>query len=262
VYRDTRSQELTEALWSFPESPWYDRINMLGERGAKTVTQNAWIRALTSSFVKSWESRAGRTGGLFGERIGDKDEVLRWSRAQQAAFLIYSWSALRDAVNKSSADWAVALRTAAKIPKNQKPKAEEDPGFYSPVSLISTDQGIRGYLSVLNDICYTLAPKLKLNEWKLKPSSGPLQESAIRDAIKSLNGLPVTKLVQRIASSLASFDWRTSNAEGLDRNERQLKAAYRGSGGYSEIRHSLLLHIAKNGSGEARDAADRLSKET
>ena len=32
VYRETRSQELTEALWSHPESPRYDRINMLGER--------------------------------------------------------------------------------------------------------------------------------------------------------------------------------------------------------------------------------------
>ncbi len=30
VYRESRSQELTEALWSNPDSPWYDRINMLG----------------------------------------------------------------------------------------------------------------------------------------------------------------------------------------------------------------------------------------
>ncbi len=113
VYRETRSQELTEALWSYPESPWYDRINMLGERGIKTVTQNAWIRALTATFVKPWESRAGRAGGLFGERFGDKDEVLRWSRAQQAAFLIFSWSALREAINDSYADWVSALRVAA-----------------------------------------------------------------------------------------------------------------------------------------------------
>jgi DGQHR domain-containing protein len=262
VYRDTRSQELTEALWSFPESPWYDRINMLGEKGSKTVSQNAWIRALTSSFVKAWESRAGRTGGLFGERLGEKEEVLRWSRAQQAAFLIFSWSTLRDAINKSGTDWAAALRIAAKIPKGHKPKPEEDPAFYSQASLISTDQGIRGYLLVLNDICYSLAPKLKLNDWKLKPSSGPLQEAAIRDAVKSLNGVAVTKVVQGIASALASFDWRTSSADGLDRTERQMKAAFRGSGGYSELRYSLLRHIVDNASGDVRDAADRLSKET
>jgi DGQHR domain-containing protein len=43
VYRETRSQELTEALWSNPDSPWYDRINMLGEKKVKWVTQSAWI---------------------------------------------------------------------------------------------------------------------------------------------------------------------------------------------------------------------------
>lgn len=31
VYRETRCQELVEALWGNPESPWYRRINMLGE---------------------------------------------------------------------------------------------------------------------------------------------------------------------------------------------------------------------------------------
>ncbi|WP_198283489.1 DGQHR domain-containing protein, partial [Sphingomonas sp. PAMC 26605] len=37
IYRETRAQELTEILWSYPSSPWYDRINMLGER------QNRWV---------------------------------------------------------------------------------------------------------------------------------------------------------------------------------------------------------------------------
>lgn len=46
VYRETRAQELTEALWSYPESPWYDRINMLGERRIPWVSQAAWIRSL------------------------------------------------------------------------------------------------------------------------------------------------------------------------------------------------------------------------
>lgn len=56
---------------------------MLGERGTKSVTQNAWIRALTSSFVKPWEGRAGRTGGLFGERIGERAEVLHRLNSDQ-----------------------------------------------------------------------------------------------------------------------------------------------------------------------------------
>jgi len=54
VYRETRSQELTEALWSHPESPWYDRINMLGERKIPWVSQNAWVKTLMATFIRSW----------------------------------------------------------------------------------------------------------------------------------------------------------------------------------------------------------------
>jgi len=35
IYRETRSQELTEALWAHPKSPWRMRINMLGDPGEK-----------------------------------------------------------------------------------------------------------------------------------------------------------------------------------------------------------------------------------
>jgi hypothetical protein len=88
VYRDTRSQELTEALWSFGKSPWYDRINMLGETKNPWVSQAAWIRGLSATFIRAWDPRGKqRTGGLFGARIGEDGEVLNWSRAQQAAFL-------------------------------------------------------------------------------------------------------------------------------------------------------------------------------
>jgi hypothetical protein len=30
VYRESRAQELTEALWATPMSPWHRRINILG----------------------------------------------------------------------------------------------------------------------------------------------------------------------------------------------------------------------------------------
>jgi hypothetical protein len=59
--------------------------------------------------------------------------------------------------------------------RNAQPKPEEEPGFYSPMSLIATDQGVRGFLLAGNDICYLLAPRLKLNDWVLKPATGPLQ---------------------------------------------------------------------------------------
>ena len=54
IYRETRAQELVDLLWSYPESPWYHRINMLGESGSRglMVTQAAWVRSLLASFVK------------------------------------------------------------------------------------------------------------------------------------------------------------------------------------------------------------------
>ena len=53
AYRETRAQELTEALWGQPESPWHERIGMLGRERGK-VTQAAFVRSLTLSFVRGW----------------------------------------------------------------------------------------------------------------------------------------------------------------------------------------------------------------
>jgi len=69
IYRETRAQELTEALWVHPKSPWYDRINMLGERQVGGVTQSAWVRSLMATFVRSWRGRGSKIGGLFGGRL-------------------------------------------------------------------------------------------------------------------------------------------------------------------------------------------------
>ncbi|MEI9803498.1 MAG: DGQHR domain-containing protein [Pseudolabrys sp.] len=260
VYRDTRSQELTEALWSYSGSPWYDRINMLGERKIKGITQNAWIRGLSASFVKPWDGRQGRTGGLFGERFGTDGEVLRWSRAQQAAFLIYAWQQLRSAINDSDAEWVVSLRKSVGISKTAKIKPEDEPGFYSTNSLIATDQGMRGFLQTLNDVCYVQAPKLKLNDWILKPASGPVQDAAIASALKSIDQQAVAKTIKAFAKSLAEFDWRTSSDPSLSAEQRQLKLGLRGSGGYKELRRLLLSHLVKHGSEAVRDTAKNLLK--
>src|SRR5262249_34574149 len=100
VYREARSQELTEALWSHPESPWYDRINMLGERKVPWVSQSAWIKSLMATFIRPWRVRGSNVGGLFGSRMADREEVLGWSRVQQAAFLINAWQQFRLAVQE------------------------------------------------------------------------------------------------------------------------------------------------------------------
>ena len=242
IYRETRSQELTEAIWSNPDSPWYDRINMLGEKKNPWVSQSAWIRSLMATFVRRWVGHRSGPGGLFGSRVDDSNEVLGWSRAQQAAFLIYVWQKLYAAVGVSNAHWAEALRAIGK--KEKLATSLGDAAFYGPYSLIRTDQGVRGYLHAVNDLCFRSATKLELRSWNIKTASSMNDSAAITAAIKSLSKHKVSPFLEIIARGLSTFDWRTSAAPGLTEMERQRQLVFRGSSGYKEIRGLLLKHLA------------------
>lgn len=262
VYRETRAQELTEILWSFPESPWYDRINMLGERQNRWVTQSAWIKALAASFVRSWDRRSGTSGGLFGGRSKNEGEVLGWSRAQQAAFLVFAWRAFRHAVAASEDDWAQALRHPPRVgnEKALRPDdvmAGDDLAFYSPYSLIVTDQGVRGFLQVLNDLFYQRAAMLKLNNWRPNERSTADPFVAVERELAALKEQPFISFITEIVQRLTSFDWRTSAAPDLPDALRRAKLVFRGSGGYKELRTQLLEHLA-DGEGDVGTAAKRL----
>jgi DGQHR domain-containing protein len=240
VYRETRAQELVEALWSHPKSPWCGRINMLGEPGQKQqmVTQAAWIRSLMATFIKAWEGRGIRTGGLFGAPVGSHKEVLPWDGAQQVAFLIFAGEQLRDALHDNKENWAKKLRESAKA-------AEADPTFYGDTSLLSTDQGVRGFLSIVNDLCYIRAQEIELAEWVLDGNARPTEEEAVNSAIASLKKQKAGEFLTQIAEALSKYDWRTSSAPGLSEDDRKRKAALRGSGGYKELRLELLDLLSK-----------------
>lgn len=262
VYRETRAQELTEILWSFPDSPWYDRINMLGERQNRWVTQSSWIKTLTSTFVRSWDRRAGTSGGLFGGRSKKEGEVLGWSRAQQAAFLIFAWREFRSAVAACEEDWARDLRVPPKVGEEKAPrpediKAEDDLAFYSPHSLIVTDQGVRGFLQILNELSYQRAAVLKLNTWLPDERSTANPVGAVERELNSLEKQDFTSFVREIGRAMATFDWRTSAAPGLEEGTRRAKLVFRGSGGYKELRLQLLEHLAA-GQGDVAATAKRL----
>lgn len=241
VYRETRAQELTEALWSHPDSAWHHRINMLGETGErKMVTQASWIRSLMATYIRHWEI-SKRIGGLFGAELGSHQQVLPWNRAQQAAYLILLGRFLRDAVRKTKTEWATDLR---KI-QTTLLAGGDDAAFAGPNTLMNTDQGIRGILYVTNDLCYINAEELGLNEWSTSEDAAAADEAAVSRAMKSLEKQPVAAFLQTIAARLAEFDWRTSSTPGLVESERVRKAALRGAGGYREIRLWLLRHLSK-----------------
>jgi DGQHR domain-containing protein len=258
VYRETRAQEIVDLLWSTPKSPWQKRINMLGEPGHKGlwVSQAAWIRSLLSTFIRSWEGRGGKIGGLFGAPVGSHRETPPWNRAEQAALLIFAGGFLKSAVQDSKAPWAKALRTQ-KRPVGAAPT--DDMAFYGPNSLLSQDQGVRALLFLLNDFLYINADDLGLLSWGGGSVDSDVEE-ALPNALRSLDKQTALKnFCIDLSSALATYDWRASDADSLTAEESLLKAAFRGSGGYSELRRHVLRHLAELKGPIADTAKDILS---
>jgi len=240
VYRETRAQELVESLWLSLKSPWYQRINMLGETGLQAmVTQAAWIRSLMATLVKAGEGQRVSIGGLFGASHRTNEDILPWTRAQQAAFLITVGNYLRNAIEDSDEPWARDLRES---------DGGLDPAFYGSNSLLTTDQGIRGFLHIYNDLCFLAADDIGLDGWVGSADVDPTDIAGVDVEVSALVGQPFAAFLQQVATSLSSFDWRTSSAPGLEGDEllQLRKAALRGSGGYKELRKQLLQHISNS----------------
>lgn len=260
IYRESRCQELVEALWSHQQSPWYQRINMLGEikeqreyKGS-AVTQAAWVRSLMSTFVKQWEGKGvrGGIGGLFGAPPKADQPMLLWNRVMQAAFLIYAGNALKKSIGETKSNWAEHLRKADQLELFDRTN-QDDPSFYGNYSLISTDQGIRGFLFIVNDLCFAQSKALQLEEWRWDDIDVPAQhsddnypatdEELVTAAIKSFAKTKAAGFIDAISQVLATYDWRTSSTPGLSQDARLGQSVFRGSSGYGEMRRQLLLHL-------------------
>ena len=241
IYRTARSQEIVEGLWAHSESPWYQRINMLGEPGQNTVSQSAFIQSLNTTFFRSLSKGIG---GLYIAPINKKkNEYVDWSGAQQLAYLIYAWREFAIAVNKYDGEWTLSLRST-----NKKYKYIQDPAFIGKYSLLRTDQGVRGYLYVLNGISYALCYALGLNSlFSDADSSKATDYIAVDAALKEIDSNEVVnQFIKDISIVLARFDWRTSGDPTLSFQQRSVKAGFRGSGGYKMLRIHLLSFIKAN----------------
>lgn len=251
VYRETRAQELTEALWSHNASPWNGRINMLGSRGRRMVTQSSWIRSLLTTLVKSWSGRRVQVGGLFGAPVGSNKTVLPWSRAQQAAFLIYSWVSLVTAIDDLHPPWIIELEEFDLL-------ESELIALESTDSLLNSDMGVRGFLYTVNDLCYVAADRLALHEWRMTAVAIPSFDDEVDQALASLEEHPIGTYLSELSGCLAAYDWRSSKAPGLSEEDRQLKARFRGGTGYRELRRDLLVHVSQSPDAELAKAAKQL----
>lgn len=254
VYRESRAQELTELMWSHPASPWQYRINMLGETGSvpRMVSQASWVRSLTATFLRLRSTVASTEGALFATPVGGYDDVIPWTRVQQAAFLIFCWRAMAEAVAGCQRPWAQELRDSVGV---------GDQAFAGPYTLLNTDQGVRGYLQVVNDLCCRRARQLKLADWDSKPADTVQDEMAVSGAVEALYSLLVGRFVTDIAQSLAGYDWRTSSAPKLSAMQRDEKLAFRGSSGYRILRTRLLAHLSSSSSTDAAETAAEILQE-
>ena len=244
AYRETRAQELTEALWGNPDSPWHKRIGMLGRERGK-VTQAAFVRSLTQSFIRRSDPGGNRPGGLFGAPLlAEQVKVLPWSRAQQAAYLIFLWSELEQAIKATDAPWARHVREQTNEGK-LIPIDDRDPAFAGIYSLLSTDQGVRGFLQVSNDLSFVLADLLELDAWIRDRLSGATGNEEVSAAVRELGSRgKISGFVRDLCEVIAQFDWRSFAIPGLLEEERNRQALYRAGTGYREVRRQLLFHLS------------------
>lgn len=264
IYREARAQELTQLLHEVPESAWFQRINMLGDKGADAptrarVTQAGWVRSLTGSFLAPG-GRGRGSEGLFAAST-HRGDPLPWSRPQQAAILISLWDTIKTTVAAKRDGWPAILRAEGE--RGFFP-VEYDLAFEGTKTMLNQEQGVRGVLAVANDLLFALLQDDPDHfHWDGETLIGAA--TTVKDVQEELSAFTTLRLyttVQQIAVALASFDWRSANAPGPWDDEKDLLArqAFRGSGGYTLLRSMLLAHVAA-GTGKAATAAHKVLRE-
>jgi len=253
IYKKVRAQELTEILWKQPSSPWFERINMLGDYGdvkAGPVSQNAFINSLTATFVKKWE---GKIGGLFGGELHEgEQDVIQWDKETQGAFLTFIWDKIHKEVKLSKASWIMNLRSresASSIDHESK----LDVAFTSKLSFFTTDQGVRAIFYVFNDMCFVANENLNLQKFFVDIDYESYTNDVIIDLIIEAFRVDdlINEFIREIAKELVNeFEWRTSSAFDANNPQediiRQNQNQFKGSSGYREFRRQLMRILVKS----------------
>lgn len=266
VYRETRAQELVEALWLYEESPWHNRINMLGQGDSSNISQNAFVRALSTSFLR--KSARKRVSGLFGDILYNRNyEELKWVRAQQAAFLILLWDEISKAIKSCETgkfEWIDELRNEDVQLSLFEKELKLDKAFVSKNSNLSRDQGVSGISLFSNDFFYTLANESSIDfnslEWDKEIDEREIESNSIDLAINEFKKHKIYIYLQYFSQDILRFDWRTSSANFSDENKRELQKKYRGSGGYREVWNDLLKVFLQSNNDEIKDVSIKLAE--
>ncbi|AHB11147.1 DGQHR domain-containing protein [Zymomonas mobilis] len=252
VYREARAQELTEILYSQKGSPWKERINMLGERSAGSVSQAGWVRSLLATFFSTGKGNSQK--GLFQSNLDD-NTPLEWSRSQQAAFIIQIWDDIKKEIeNNKEEEWINKYKDSGKDP------------FSDKTSWLNQDQGVRAVLMVTNNLFYKNSSEWNLDNWFIgQDASNNTSEENVNYALKNLNEQSFRNYLKSLAQGIINFDWRSLKGPGVDEKSEEFKAekrSYRGSGGYIALGHKILKMIADDQNSNLRSYASKLLNET
>lgn len=235
AYRESRAQELVEALWLSQLSVWHNRINMIGESGGPPFSQSAFIRTFINSFFR-------QTKGLYSSNLVKSElQVLGWNRAQQAAFIFLIWEHIENSLsNAKDLHWAKKLREIPDIEIEGAFAAKLDQAFMGKESFLSRDQGVRPIMVFANDFFYTLMDEsimdLNVFLWKDDISELSINDETLKIALDLFkeNDLLMTYLHQ-FAEAIIKIDWRTPSASFDREEDRKKQLIFKGSGGYTEF---------------------------
>lgn len=233
VYRETRAQEMVEAIWLYKNSVFYNRINMVGERNNDHLSQATFVRNILNTFLRTGDrNQPVRFGGFFG--CLDKEQI-GWSRVYQTSLLIILLNDFFLQTEQKKPEWLASLGLVDQL--------------FSKTSLINSDQGLRGYLRVTNDLLIRCWDVHKLHEFMPRYEEGEPAPEALDIVIQDIKSYsPVMVFLQQLNSELLSFKWITSDNTDLSAEEKRARLAYKGSGGYKTLRQDLLDHLSSSNS--------------
>lgn len=262
IYRDHRAQELTDIMWRHPESPWRDRIELFGSRVEGHISNAAFIRSLAGSFLKNAINKKN-LGGLFSSIVLSSGKyVVSWKRAQQAAFLIQCWKKIETCASKLSDAENTKYQISELVNDRRRGEERDLPALLaSPVSLLSTDQGVHAIHNIFNIFCIKKWEELDFSSWEIKEQVSAPDEFNIELAIKGLEkNDKIDSFLMELADSLVNlFDWRTSGALNLTEEERKQKAAYRGGSGYTLLKNDIIEKLKNSKYKSVSQVANEIS---
>ena len=138
----------------------------------------------------------------------------------------------------------------------QEEVLHHDAAFGGRYSMLSTDQGVRGFLQVCNDISYERRHAIPFAEWQRSMSANDPNEEEVTVALADLREQKeIGHFIDTLATDVSRFDWRSAVTPKLPTEVEIFQSRYRGGSGYRQVRLQLTRHLCSRGSPDIAESA-------